>query len=147
MSKYIWYTCFEHSQMSLGLLPSFFLKSRSVVLDCGHSPGQHAQHHRAPTKHILVFISYGAMWRRHTCEYGQKLSGLNSLGGKANPRRCYLLTIWLQLSSHDTVPERLRGWIRNPLGSARRGSNPIGVDECRFCVALILCSCTPSRSS
>ena len=27
----------------------------------------------------------------------------------------------------DTVPERLRGWTRNPLGSARRGSNPLGV--------------------
>jgi hypothetical protein len=32
---------------------------------------------------------------------------------------------------HDTVSERLRRWTRNPLGSARRGSNPLGVD----CVA------------
>ena len=31
----------------------------------------------------------------------------------------------------DTVPERLRGWTRNPLGSARRGSNPLGVALCR----------------
>jgi hypothetical protein len=29
---------------------------------------------------------------------------------------------------HDTVPERLRRLSRNPLGSARRGSNPLGVD-------------------
>ena len=29
--------------------------------------------------------------------------------------------------SHDTVSERLRRWTRNPLGSARRGSNPLGV--------------------
>ena len=28
----------------------------------------------------------------------------------------------------DTVSERLRRWTRNPLGSARRGSNPLGVD-------------------
>ena len=28
----------------------------------------------------------------------------------------------------DTVPERSRGCSRNPLGSARRGSNPLGVD-------------------
>ena len=28
----------------------------------------------------------------------------------------------------DTVSERLRRWARNPLGSARRGSNPLGVD-------------------
>ena len=28
---------------------------------------------------------------------------------------------------HDTLSERLRRWTRNPLGSARRGSNPLGV--------------------
>ena len=28
---------------------------------------------------------------------------------------------------NDTVSERLRRWTRNPLGSARRGSNPLGV--------------------
>jgi hypothetical protein len=27
----------------------------------------------------------------------------------------------------DTVSEWLRRWTRNPLGSARRGSNPLGV--------------------
>ena len=31
-------------------------------------------------------------------------------------------------SGHDTASERLRRWTRNPLGSARRGSNPLGVD-------------------
>ena len=29
---------------------------------------------------------------------------------------------------HDTVSEWLRRWTQNPLGSARRGSNPFGVD-------------------
>ena len=29
---------------------------------------------------------------------------------------------------HDSVSERLRRWTRNPLGSARRGSNPLAVD-------------------
>ena len=29
--------------------------------------------------------------------------------------------------SVDTVSEWLRRWTRNPLGSARRGSNPLGV--------------------
>ena len=33
----------------------------------------------------------------------------------------------------DTVSEWLRRWTRNPLGSARRGSNPLGV------VFLVLC--------
>ena len=32
------------------------------------------------------------------------------------------------LSVHATVSEWLRRWTRNPLGSARRGSNPLGVD-------------------
>ena len=31
------------------------------------------------------------------------------------------------VSLQDTVSERLRRWTRNPLGSARRGSNPLGV--------------------
>jgi hypothetical protein len=38
-----------------------------------------------------------------------------------------------KVASHDTVSERLRRWTRNPLGSARRGSNPIGV---AFCLVL-----------
>ncbi len=29
--------------------------------------------------------------------------------------------------TRDTVSERSRRWTRNPLGSARRGSNPLGV--------------------
>ena len=29
--------------------------------------------------------------------------------------------------NQDSVPERLRRWTRNPLGSARRGSNPLAV--------------------
>ena len=33
----------------------------------------------------------------------------------------------------DTVSERLRRWTRNPLGSARRGSNPLGVALARRC--------------
>ncbi len=28
----------------------------------------------------------------------------------------------------DSVSERLRRWTRNPLGSARRGSNPLAVE-------------------
>ena len=35
-----------------------------------------------------------------------------------------------RVQAEDTVSERLRRWTRNPLGSARRGSNPLGVD-CR----------------
>ena len=32
------------------------------------------------------------------------------------------------LNINDTVSEWLRRWTRNPLGSARVGSNPTGVD-------------------
>ena len=41
--------------MFLGLLPSFCLQSRSVVLDCCHTPRQHAQCHKTPTSHIQAF--------------------------------------------------------------------------------------------
>ena len=39
-------------------------------------------------------------------------------------------------NSVDTVSEWLRSWTRNPMGFARRGSNPLGVDEMFY---LILC--------
>ena len=44
----------------------------------------------------------------------------------------------------DTVSERSRRWTRNPLGSARRGSNPLGV----VLVAVLLLmvpKCAPAR--
>ena len=36
-------------------------------------------------------------------------------------------TMFGSTSSTDSVSERLRRWTRNPLGSARRGSNPLAV--------------------
>ena len=39
------------------------------------------------------------------------------------------------LNVNDTVSEWLRRWTRNPLGSARVGSNPTGVD---FTSSLVL---------
>ena len=39
-------------KLFLGFSPSFFLKSRPVVLDCGHTPGQHAQCLSIPATHI-----------------------------------------------------------------------------------------------
>ena len=38
-------------------------------------------------------------------------------------------------SCTDTVSERPRRWTRNPLGSARRGSNPLGVVKQSVCLA------------
>jgi hypothetical protein len=32
-----------------------------------------------------------------------------------------------RVASHDMVSQRLKGWIRNPMDSARRGLNPLGV--------------------
>ena len=40
----------------------------------------------------------------------------------------WLLRYGLQVPAEDTVSEWLRRWTRNPLGSARKGSNPFGVD-------------------
>ena len=36
--------------------------------------------------------------------------------------------------AEDTVSEWLRRWTRNPLGSARKGLNPFGVDACACCL-------------
>ena len=36
--------------------------------------------------------------------------------------------------AEDTVSEWLRRWTRNPLGSARKGPNPFGVDVCACCL-------------
>ena len=44
-----------------------------------------------------------------------------------------------EILHQDTVSERLRRWTRNPLGSARRGSNPLGVDS-----GYLSYSCSPS---
>ena len=52
-----------------------------------------------------------------------------------------------RIGSCDSVSERLRRWTRNPLGSARRGSNPLAVvlySHMGWCVGnckLILCCC------
>ena len=47
-------------------------------------------------------------------------------GGTQILRACLLGPIELILF-HDTSSEWLRRWTRNPLGSARKGSNPLGV--------------------
>ncbi len=39
-------------------------------------------------------------------------------------------------NKHDTVSEWLRRWTRNPLGSARRSSNPLGVVALNQCVCM-----------
>ena len=40
---------------------------------------------------------------------------------------CYSQPLSRCIAHTDTVSEWLRRWTRNPLGSARRGSNPLGV--------------------
>ena len=42
-------------------------------------------------------------------------------------------------AAEDTVSEWLRRWTRNPLGSARKGSNPFGVDAQTLYVSRIMC--------
>ena len=49
------HTFSEKAQMFLGALSSFFWQSRSVVLDWGHTPGEHAQCHETPNLHIQFF--------------------------------------------------------------------------------------------
>ena len=54
---------------------------------------------------------------------GQPMSSLGALGGfqPFTSDRIY--------PAHDSVSERPRRWTRNPLGSARRGSNPLAVAQ------------------
>ena len=40
----------------------------------------------------------------------------------------------------DSVSERLRRWTRNPLGSARRGSNPLAVEKEFLCACRSVCA-------
>lgn len=47
--------------------------------------------------------------------------------GPADLQSAALTTELYTRQQQDTVSERLRRWTRNPLGSARRGSNPLGV--------------------
>ena len=56
----------------------------------------------------------------HMCLFFKWLSQL---------RACFIVSGIVNALSldHDSVSERLRRWTRNPLGSARRGSNPLAV--------------------
>ena len=81
---------------------------------CARGPGFNSQN--GPHTHLKM---HPQMMRRF-------------LGGcSARPQMiCYLLVFngFLAFNSADTVSEWSRRWTRNPLGSARRGSNPLGVD-------------------
>ena len=46
-----------------------------------------------------------------------------------------------KFDAEDTVSEWLRRWTRNPLGSARRGSNPLAVDHRANCYTRPLLKC------
>ena len=46
-----------------------------------------------------------------------------------------------QIRHHDSVTEWLRWWTRNPLGSARRGSNPLAVGG-STCAAIFTSGCS-----
>ena len=39
----------------------------------------------------------------------------------------HMITVKVEALQQDSVSEWLRRWTRNPLGSARRGSNPLAV--------------------
>ena len=69
-------------KMFLGLLLSFFLQSRSVVLDSGHTPGQHAQCQNTPNTRTQLFIFSGFMAagppaRMHAGVHGPTLAFLS----------------------------------------------------------------------
>ena len=77
-----------------------------------------------------------APWQVCVGQFAQSRRCLNTpptlLADEASARRVTILLLdakrRLAHRKHDTVSERLRRWTRNPLGSARRGSNPLGVE-------------------
>ena len=56
VSKHTCCTIFGIFILFLGCLPCFFLQSGSVVLDCGHTPGEHSQCHNTPAAQIQKFM-------------------------------------------------------------------------------------------
>ena len=64
-------------------------------------------------------------------------SGLSGATSPPHPSKEELVRCHSQIAK-DTVSERLRRWTRNPLGSARRGSNPLGVVFCAMRVQGLL---------
>ena len=89
-----------------------------------------------PTSSQLSFLSHWTFWA-----WLYLLQGIHAVGGTERVRAGERLQRGApedvcrkredcRVQAEDTVSERLRRWTRNPLGSARRGSNPLGVD-CR----------------
>ena len=66
---------------------------------------------------ICIAISNMICTHIQTCAYCWTICG-NAITADA----CF------RTRPNDTVSEWLRRWTRNPLGSARRGSNPLGVE-------------------
>ena len=67
-------------------------------------------------------------------------------GTRGRVATSYIILPHFKADGYDTVSEWLRRWTRNPLGSARRGSNPLGVGSVCVRVSLILVSsCRRSR--
>ena len=87
--------------------------------------------------------AYGPPAFRHLSSHMCVAAGLSPLASGSTPaaaRPAHGPPVFRHLSSHmyvaaglnqaiqDSVSERLRRWTRNPLGSARRGLNPLAVD-------------------
>ena len=73
--------------------------------------------------HLELARCASTLPRKTAAEWGRRLA--SSLPVCLCARVSGYLSI--QENRHDTVSEWLRRWTRNPLGSARRGSNPLGV--------------------
>ena len=91
--------------------------------------------------HIHIGLYVPCRYVVHVDTRHQYVVGMHIRGTASTPRSTrlrYMHTLYTKgawphtacvvcLPPHDTVSEWLRRWTRNPLGSARRGSNPLGV--------------------
>ena len=70
----------------------------------------------------------GHLIKCHRSRNGQSGERLGVLSGRGTaPSHLRRVKVSSMLMQQDTLSEWLRRWTRNPLGSARKGSNPLGV--------------------
>ena len=109
----------------LGVQPFFFLLKSIAVFGFLVRSWRSADR---PRSHLRASLRFQSQCQEHRETHVSRVGhGVDTWDGGT-----YLVCIQQNHTKHDTVSERLRRWTRNPLGSARRGSNPLGV-------AIVIC--------
>ena len=108
------------------------INSLSMLLEGTRPIGRYKSTRDGTRAHNLLLRGEAPYPLGHTsncCSLSEAIITCASPECVARVRRCFMFPWILNALSldHDSVSERLRRWTRNPLGSARRGSNPLAV--------------------